>query len=783
MPDETAPRETGGDLLAEIVAAATPRLDADRSRELEAFIHTLFAGVPRRDVAAASPADRAGAAQALFEAARQRRPGQAIVQAFNSVATKQGWSSPHTVILAINDDMPFLVDSLMAELVRHEIAVHLLAHPIVAVQRDGAGNLQAFGPANAPGGKRESMMYVEIDRQPADALDGLRRDLLRVLGEVREAVDDWQAMRGALAAASDGLVQARQADPAEIDEARAFLDWLADHHFTLLGYRRYRYADAGGHPGATGGAYALVPGSASGILRDEHVALFESLAADGVMPGEISTFAEGPELLLIVKADRIAVVHRRAAMDVIVVKEVDADGRAVGEHRFAGLFTSSAYYSSPRFIPLLRRKLDRLLAATGFDAASHDGKAVLAVLESFPRDELFQYEEAALLQTALGILRLQERPRTALFVRQDALGRYLSCLVYTPRDRYDSALRQRFAQVLENAFGGKVVAYSPMLAEDSPLARVLFTLRVTGGIKPWHQEEIEARLAETARTWRDRLRAALVQSKGEQRGLDLARRYARAFHAGYQEADDPVAAVSDIERAEHALGSGKLQIELYRHPHQDKHGLGLKLLRADAPIPLSDVLPVLENMGLRVIAEVPHLIEPLKAPNGAHGGAGAGVEQAKIYLHDFWLETMDHSPVDLDAVKSNFQTAFDRAWSGDMESDRFNRLVLGAGLQWREIALLRLFCKYLRQAGIAFSQNYMEDALNGNPQIASLLARRFIVRFDPDKQDGAEEKCAELDREILAALDKVTSLDQDRILRRFLNAVQCSLRTNFFQTA
>ncbi len=770
MPDNALEQHRA--LLAAIVQAAGHRHDRSPPQALMGFAQALYAGVPGEDLAAASAADRAGGAQALFDAARQRQPGAALLQIFNPDPAECGWASPHTVILAINDDMPFLVDSLTAELVRREIAVHLLAHPVVAVQRDGSGLLQAFGPAHAPGGRRESMIYVEIDRQPAAALEKLRQGLLAVLADVRDAVGDWQSMRGALASVAASLPRALPGQSAEdMAEIGAFLEWLGANHFTFLGYRRYRYIDP---PGS--GGYALVPGAALGVLRHDHVGLFETMAGERAMPEAIVDFAAGAEPLLIVKADRVSTVHRAAALDVIVVKDYDADGRAVGEHRFAGLFTSTAYYSSPRFIPLLRRKVEWLLQAAGFDPAGHDGKALLAILESFPREELFQYERGALLDTALGIIKLQERPRTAVFVRQDALGRYVSCLVYTPRERYDSALRQRFGQVLEQAFGGKVASYSPFLAEDSPLARVLFVVRVSGGVSPWRREEIELRLVEAARNWRDRLRAALVQAHGEEIGLRLLQRYAQAFHAGYREGQDPATAVADIDAAEHALNSGKLQIALYRHAGQERHGLALKLLRAQAPITLSDVLPVLENMGLRVIAEVPHLIEPQLA-------GGHGEETVRVYLHDFWLETMDGGAVDLDAVKLRFQTAFAHVWGGDMESDRFNRLVLNGGLQWREVALLRAYCKYLRQAGIPFSQNYMEDALNGNAGIAALLAQRFEARFDPEKQDQAEARCAEIDARISAALEKVASLDQDRILRRFWNAIAATLRTNFFQTA
>ncbi|MGE0153904.1 MAG: NAD-glutamate dehydrogenase [Reyranellaceae bacterium] len=752
-----------------IVAVAHERLSGTLAEEAGRFVRALYAKAADADMAAAPAADRLGAALQLLAQARVRQPGRPEIVAVNPNEADHGWSSPHSVLLIVNDDMPFLVDSVMGELVAREIGVHLLVHPVIEALRDQSGTLQAFGSAAGAGARRESMMLIEIDRQPPAALEELTQALDAVLRDVRLAVQDWRAMRGAVGSALAGLTAPGPlVDPQEAAEARQFLEWIAADHFTFLGYRRYRFADAEAPDGAV---YELVPGSALGVLHDEYRLLFESASQAAGLPAAMRAFLHGPGVLLIAKADLESRVHRRTPMDVLIVKHFDAEGRLEGEHRFAGLFTSAAYNRSPRDIPLLRRKLARVIDGAGFDPTSHDGKAVLNILETFPRDELFQYDDASLLRTVLGILHLQERPRTALFVRPDTLGRSVTCLVFTPRERYDSSLRQRFAAVLEAAFGGPVISYSVAMADDSPHARVVFAVRLGGAGGAWDVAAIEAELGRAARTWRDRLRDALVGQLGEQRGLALGRRYAQAFPLSYQERADPPAAVGDIERAERALQGGALQIALHRDAGDRPQDLRLKLMRTGDPIPLSDVLPLLENMGLRVLTEVPHRLAAVRE-NG---------EAAQLYLHDFTLTTASGDAVDAEQVRGPFQSALGQVWAGAAESDGFNRLVLLAGLQWREVMVLRAYCKYLRQAGIPFSQDYMEGALAAHAGIAALLARRFLARFDPEHQAMANQLCAQIDAEIAAALDKVTSLDEDRMLRRFFNAIAATLRTNFFQ--
>src|SRR5712691_6161262 len=460
-----APRVYG---LDAICAAA---LQTGGGDEVAHFARRVFGRVADKDLAAAPADQRAAAAIALLSFARRRLPGVAKVRVFNPTSGDHGFESRHTIVQIVNDDMPFLVDSIANEFNRREIAVHLLAHPVLAVRRDLDGDLAGFAPEASERAKPESMMHVEIDRQAEPAvLDELAAALTRVLAEVRLAVEDWRPMRRACLDAIADLAPSRSPSLAEYDD---FLRWLEANHFTFLGHRRYRYLDDPAQPG--GLRYELIPGSALGILRRDEVRLFES----GLGSGEaMARFARGPQNILIVKTDRPALVHRIGPMDCVIVKTYDADGRMTGERRLVGLFTSAAYHALVHDVPLLRGRVDGILRRSGLDANSHDGKALLAILEAYPRDELFQIEEDTLYDHALGILQLQERRRVALFMRRDSVGRFATCLVFTPRERFDAALSDRFVAILEQAWGGQVTSVAGSSSDESALAQTLYTLKL-----------------------------------------------------------------------------------------------------------------------------------------------------------------------------------------------------------------------------------------------------------------------------------------------------------------
>ncbi len=737
--------------LIDRIADAVPRPAAALARQ-------LYAGVSAGDVAALPFDELIGGVKSVWEFTAERPRNKPIARLFHPTQKSYGWTSNYIIAEVVNDDMPFLVDSVTAALRAHGLTVEMLAHPVVRIERDGRGRRIAF-ERGAP----ESVMQLRLSG-PLDATGAaaVTAHLLEVLGDVRAAVGDWRAMLRRLTDCADELGRTgKPADAAALEEERAFLLWLADNHFTLLGAREYAHDRRGKQP-----HMSVVEDSGLGVLRSPAVQVFMGARNLSALPAPVRAFLEQAEPLMIAKATQRATVHRPEPMDVVGVKRLDAKGRVASEQRFVGLFTQSAYSQSPHEIPVIRRKIAQVVARAGLDPYGHDGKALLRILETFPRDELFQIATDELHTIALGILQLQERHRIALFVRRDPFERFVSCLIYVPQDRYSQTLREQFGAVLAAAFGGEV-ASSSLQVGISPLARLRLLVTTTPGSVPEIDlSALEARLIEIGRTWTERLTAAAIARHGDA-GYALARRYARAFPAAYAESASASEAIDDIARLE-AASADLPALWLYRRGASGAAELGFKIFRKGRPVHLSDVLPMLENRGFRVLTETPFEVRP-------EGEAEA------TWIHDFTLRTVDGAAVDVEAVRALFHDGFLATWRGLAEEDGFNRLTLTARLAWREVALLRAFAKYLRQTGFTFSQRYVEATLALHPAIVAAIVRLFHARFDPALQKKSAALAQSALDEIEQALDAVTSLDEDRILRRFVNLVTSTVRTNYYQ--
>ena len=756
------------ELIDKVLDQVRQRLDPNRSGTTECFVRQFYDNVPPDDILDDSPDNLYGAALSLLGYAQTRPAAKAKVRVYNPRLEEQGWKSSHTIVEIINDDMPFLVDSVTAELNRLDTEVHLVIHPILGVERDSKGKLSTLHEQGESGNGAigESFMHVQISEQPSERHEAIRDGLERILGDVRAAVEDWMLMREHC---REVIIQLEKDPPAlpeeEIASGLAFLKWLDDDHFTFLGYRQYNFEGKGEK------AVTRVPAEGGlGVLRDPQVSVFEGLRNLGKLPVEVREFLKQPALLRINKANRRSTVHRRVHMDAIAVKCFDAKGKVTGERLFVGLFTSAAYSRSPREIPLLREKVEGIVERAGFGSSSHDGKALSHTLDTYPRDELFQISEDELFATAMGILHLQERQRVALFVRRDPFERFVSALVFVPRDRFDTSLRLKIQEALAKAFEGSVEAFNTHLT-DAALARLHVIVKTQQGAVPdVALEALEGKLVQVARSWVDHLEEALIEAHGEEQGIRLLRRFAKAFPASYRDHFNAQGAVFDIAKIEQALETGQLAMNLYRPIEAEEQELRFKIYITGDPVPLSDVLPMLENMGLRVLGEVPYQI---RVP---------GVEQP-IWIHDFDTVTEDVAAVDLSVVKDAFHDAFARVWVGEMENDGFNKLVLRAALTAREVKVLRSYCKYLRQARIPFSQAYMEETLKSNPQITRRLVDLFTVRFDPAAGGDSLDRAQDLVNGVHVLLEEVSNLDEDRIIRHFLNVIEATLRTNFFQPA
>ncbi len=749
-------------LIEKTVEHARAKLPPEQAARLEALIRIYYGPVAPEDLLERSVPDLYGAALAHLNFAARRQPKEAKVRVYAPQLDQHGWSSTHTVVEIVNDDMPFLVDSVNMELTRLGSGVHLIIHPVVRVRRDEEGVLLDVFPHDAPAPEcqLESFLHAEVDQETdREAVERLRAELERILGDVRAAVEDWPAMvNRARAVTADLGENPPPVDPEELAEAKAFLEWVVDDHFTFLGYHEYDLVLEDGQE-----ALKRVAGTGLGILRD-------SGKDPGIvkLPPEARGIARAKNPLVLTKANSRATVHRPSYLDYIGVKRFDEAGEVVGERRFLGLYTSTAYSASPHDIPLLRRKVRKVRERSGLPPGSHDDKALLEVLESYPRDELFQISDDELYEIAMGIVSLGERQRVRLFVRRDAFGRFLSCLVFVPRDRFNTQVRRRIEAILQEVFDGESVDYNVRLSE-SVLARLHYVIYTKSGTTPdYDVAEIEARLVEATRSWADDLSDALVEQLGEERGRQLFATYGDASPAAYREDFTPAAAVLDIERMERLDPDGDLAMSLYRPLEAADDFFCLKLLRSGQPILLSDVLPLLEDMGVKVYDERPYEI--------------ARTAGGPAWIYDFGL-TYEDGPLDLDRVGEAFKDAFAHAWRGEIEVDGFNRLVLHAGLTWREIAVLRALAKYLRQIGSTFSQAYMEETLVAHSPIVAKLVELFRIRFDPASSADRDTEAQGLAARIEEEIDAVSSLDQDRILRSFLRLVQATLRTNYYQSA
>jgi glutamate dehydrogenase len=695
--------------LDPVFAALRKRVSKDQQVQAETFAKAFYKRMTAEEFMHHGPDAWAALAADFLDLARVRKPGTAKVRVFNANLKQHGLESPHTMVQIVNDDMPFLVDSVTMALAEQGIGVHVLGHPVLKFQRDKAGKLLAVGE-----GTPESLIHLEIDRQPAEAMAGITDTIQKRLADVRAIVVDWNAMRTKMLQVADDLAGRKMpVSDAGRHEAQEFLRWAADDHFTFLGYREYEVTGKSGQE-------VLCPLEASGLglLRGKDTRKprpLTSLAAH-FMPQSGSVDA-----LILTKTNGRATVHRPGYMDYIGVLKFDAKGKPVAEQRFLGLYTSSAYNRRPWEIPLVRGRHEYVMQQSGLAPSGHSGKALRHILETLPRDELFQSSEAELLRTASGILGLQERVRSKLFLRRDRYGRFFSALVYIPRDRFNTQIRDRIESMLKRALHGASIDTTVQVGE-SPLAQLHMIIRPEGGeAVDVDTAPLEAELAEIVRNRHDDLREQLLTRHGEEQGLKLANSFGRALPANYIEEVSAAVAADDVECLAALSGADDLRISLYR---RDDGSLRLKFYRLGDDIPLSDVLPMMENMGLRVIAEHPYRLQ---------------LDGRVAYIQDFEVEAA-RTDIEIGRVDENFEEAFGQLWRGQAENDGFNRLILGAGLSWRQVAMLRAYSKYLQQLGVPFSQVYVEQTFSRYPLLARLLVELFEARFEPST--GSDAKSA-----------------------------------------
>jgi glutamate dehydrogenase len=685
--------------------------------------------------------------------------GAPKMRIFTPKSAEHGWEAACTVIEFVNDDMPFLVDSIAMEINRQGIAIQQIAHPLFATTRDKQGALTTIS-APASGQKIESWIHIETERLTDPArIKALGDGLVSVLADVRAAVEDWPTMKAKVGEVLADMGGAAKVVPlAELDEVRAFLQWMADNHFTFLGYRDYALEKNNGSD-----VLKILPNTGLGVLREPRLGGISASFND--LPDNLKALARSPQLLVLTKANSRATVHRAGYLDYIGIKRFNALGEVVGERRFIGLYTSSTYHANPAEIPLLRQKVANVMVRAGYPAASHAGKNLLSILDGYPRDELLQISEDDLFDASMGILHLGERARTRLFIRRDVFARFYSCLIYLPRENYNTEIRIKLQELLKRRLGGSSTEFNVQLSE-SVLARIHLLVRTPPtATVPCDARTLEDEIVALTRRWEDGVFSEANTILGEDATNAARREFVQPFPVAYREDVGVSLAIEDFKASRSLTASVPLAVMLYTAAD------GRLYFRAQhlaAPITLSKALPMLENMGVKVENERAYRIERHDA--------------APIHIHDYALSHTG-APIDLDAVKEKFEHTFLSVWSRQVENDGFNRLTLTAELAADEVMVLRAYAKYLKQTGFTFSQSYVEQTLSTHAVVARELVKLFHARFNPAVANGEARLSAmeNIKKLINSHLDNVANADEDRILRRYLSVMEATLRTNFYQ--
>ena len=741
-------------ILKNISQLIKKKVPSESTDLVEKFATLLYKNMSSHDLSDRNDSDMYGATLSLWSSLNEHTDIEPVIHVFNPSVSKNGWKSSHTIIEVIINDMPFLVDSIRIALNRLGLSLHLMISSPLKIVKDKQLNIINIASSidtDVKATTQETVFFIEIDRQSnQQALDNIKQELLSVVEDITLTVTDWQPMLSQLKQNIEKVKKSKSQDCQQTKKDTVeFLTWLANNNFTLMGYRAYDVK-------AVKGDIELVakPETSLGLLKNSNMTksrLISSLSKSG------REVALGNNHLILTKTNSRSRVHRPVQLDYIGIKHFDDKGQVIAEDRFIGLFGSSYYTHSALDLPLIKTKVKQVCDSSGFAKGTHAYKTLINILETFPRDEILQSHIDELLQSVMGIFQMQERDYSGLFVRRDAFDRFYSCMVYVPRERYTTKLRIETQQLLQEAFGSDEEVEFTTYFSESVQARTHYIVKVKATKADINVKEIEKNLNEATRNWDDKLASALAENKGEVASKALCSKYI-TFPQAYKDEVLPGSAIVDIDKLEKVSASNSIEMLFYQ-PLEEKAAsrfVKLKLFHKGDPIHLSDVVPILENFGLRVIGESPYAIKT--------------AEGETFWILDFSMYLNGDNDFDIYSVSTLFQDAFAKVWSGDLEDDGFNRLILGAGLAGRSVSILRAFAKYEFQIGGRFSQSYIEDAFARYPEIAKLLINLFIQRFDPKNSatKGIKEKSqTKLLTAIESGLDDVANLDDDRIIRRF----------------
>ena len=793
-------------LLEQVVSILGARTNTGKARQARYYTQALFGRVPIEELSRETPVALAAIASEQMEFISNRPTNEALISVFNPTIENDGWESQHSIVEMVNDDMPFLVDTANVVMAEMNLGVHLMIHPVIHVERDGRGRVKAYYSSAEGKGEPESIIHMQIDRQNnPDVLAKIQARLSSAMSDVRLAVRDWKAMISRVEEAAEKLPEwAASTEASLVKESQEFLSWMKEDHFILLGSRDYKVVRKDGQ-----NTLNMVEGSGLGLLQETEKSIRSRPLA--TFSDNARTNRDNP--LIITKTQSRSSVHRVGYMDYVGVLRFNKRGTTIGERRFIGLFTSNAYFRRATDTPLVRLKVDRVLEMAKLRENSHALKSLMHILETLPRDDLFQATPEELFEISTAVLNLQERHRVRLLIRKERFSRFFSCLVYIPRDRWNTENRTRIQKILKRALKGEKLDYVAQIS-DSVLARLQVIIRPRPGEDPKPDVHVlEQKIVEALRSWNDQLTNILIQKHGEDDGMRLAETIGQTFPAAYQEDVSPWVSSFDVEKIAAINEENSLDMSLYRPRKKGTGIIRFKLFHYSSPIPLSNVLPMLENMGLHIVSERPY---ELNMENST-----------AIWVQDFDMIYVQGKDLNLDTVRDSFQEAFDYTLRGITVSDGFNRLILACHLHWRQVKMLRAYCKYLLQSGNPFSLEYMAQTLSRHGLLAYLLVELFDALFNPEREAGSEFRVEKAQKRLrrdfseltdnnggsdkvlveylesvaatrgksrdhqvkairkafVRGLGSVRSLDEDRILHTFYSVVLATLRTNFYQVS
>ena len=748
---ETLERKEYLDKIVEELGNQIPEQQKEALRE---FVYQYYSMDTRRELNKCKRRDLLGSTLSFWKFIQFHDPDRPGIEVLNPDYPHHGWHSTHTILRLVHRDMPFLVDSLRMKLNERGLTVHNLRNTVIHSRRDGQFNLVFDIDAEASV-HREAIIYVEIDRQDnEEELDVITEQVAAVMADVVRVVEDYRSMYSRVEHLASSMIGG------QAEQVKEFLNWLLNNNFTFLGYEELKVVESEGRRQIIRPSDSLL-----GLLRTTHKGEIGQLELEPFIEKD---FFEQKDWLSFSKAAVRSSVHRPAYPDFITIRQFAEDGSVVGEARIVGLYTSPVYRQSPFSIPYINHKTQEVIERSELDPRSHHGKELEQILEVFPRDELFQTPRDQLFTTVMSILRIQERKKIRIYIRQDPYGTFCSALVFVPRDVYSTNLRIKMEEILCQRLHAVDSEFTTHFSE-SVLARVHFIFKLRGRIE-YDLEAINDELTLAASSWIDEVRSALLESYGEVKGNKLIAMYASGFSAGYKEAFSPESAVVDVEHFQRINDKDSLSMGFYRSLDDEPGRIHFKLYHFVEPLPLADQIPIIENLGLRVLAEYPYLIRKN--------------DGQVIWIHDFLLSYDPKKSVDIQKVDKTFKGAFEKVWFGEAENDRFNLLVLACGMNWRQVAMLRSYSRYIKQIRMGFSQSYIAETLCNNIKITRMLVELFESRFNPELSLSKTQRLGrqqQIQQSILEALDQVTVLSEDRIIRRFQSVITATLRTNFYQ--